>query len=66
MARETLRRHLFVNNQFFEQILRDHFEDHTIFLKTYEVLNVSKREESYWCDQIQIAANYTNCFNTPK
>lgn len=63
MSREILRKHLFVNNQFFEQILRDYYHDDTIYLKTFEIRKVSKREESYWADQMTIVVNFTNSSN---
>ena len=66
MGREILRKHLFVNNQFFENALRDYYQDNTIFLKTFEVRKVSKREESYWADQMIIVANYTSSNNVTK
>ncbi|XP_070506302.1 uncharacterized protein [Chironomus tepperi] len=66
MSREVLRKHLFVNNQFFENALRDYYQDTTIYLKTFEVRRVSKREESYWADQMIIVANYTSSNNVTK
>ena len=66
MAREILRKHLFINNQFFENALRDYYQDPTIYLKTFEVRKFSKREESYWADQMIIVANYTNSNNVIK
>ena len=66
MSREILRKHLFVNNQFFEQIFREYYNDLAINLKTFEIRNFSKREESYWADQMTIVANYENSTNTLK
>ncbi|KAG5684036.1 hypothetical protein PVAND_013289 [Polypedilum vanderplanki] len=66
MPKEFLRKYIFINNSFFEQILRDFYDDKTIFLKTFEIGNVTKREESYWCDQASVVTNYTDASNVLK
>lgn len=66
MSPEVPRKHKFINNQFLEKILREFHKDETIFLKTFEILSISSRDESYWNDQINILVNYTNSNNQLK
>lgn len=67
MLQKILEKHLWINNNFFENALRRKYDDDSLFLKTFDVTNeITKRNQSYWCDIIKFELNYTDSGNDLK
>lgn len=67
MSQKILEKYLWINNSFFENALRRKSDDDSLFLKTFDVTNeITKRNQSYWCDIIKFELNYTDSGNDLK
>lgn len=67
MPQNVLEKYLWLNNSLFEGALRKEFNDDTVFVKTFKVSQaVMQRNQSYWCDVINVEINYTNSTNAAK
>jgi hypothetical protein len=60
MSREVLRKYQFLNNKFFEEILKNFYKDRSIFLKSFQVRGLVKGEENLWNDEISFVVNFTD------
>lgn len=67
MPQKILEKYLWLNSNFFEESLRKHFDDDSLFVKTFDVTSgVTNRSQSYWGDIISVEVNYTNSSNELK
>lgn len=66
MSQELLLKNLWINNGLFENALKEQYKDETIFVKTFEVLQVLGRSQNYWCDVMKVLINYVNSTNVMK
>lgn len=67
MTEKVLKKHLWLNSNFFEEAFRRNQVDETVFVKTFEVTSaLVNRSQNYWCDVIKIKVNHTNSSNELK
>lgn len=66
-AQGVLEKYLWLNNKFFEDALKTHLNDDSMFVKTFEIRQaVTNRNQNYWCDIIKVKINHTNSLNEAK
>jgi hypothetical protein len=66
MSKEILQKYHWINNSFFEKILKKELADSTVYVKTFEIQTVAGRDENYWCDVFKVTVNYVNSLNVGK